>query len=181
MDRGATLPIPSIVDLHNFSAATISHSQDLFKACFRLQTCETCLSSTYPCSWCTTSQVCVPNTHFRYPFAILAPIKYEDICPLSWRERWEMRAKPFSCRCSSMTLVSVVVAVVATLVGILLIYALIVLAKWSRRKWAVRQPGWWRPRTGILAGWIGKGSHLKAQVGANEAEDEENRPLLGAT
>lgn len=159
-------------------------TNDAFHACFRLQSCDACLSSPHPCSWCATSQVCVPNTHTRYPFAILAPIAHSDICPLAWRERWEMRAKPFSCRCSSMTLISVVVAVVSTLAGVLLLYLMIVLAKWLRRKWKARQADWWemrvrrwRPRTGLFAGWVGKGSRLKARVG----QDEETRPLLHAT
>lgn len=162
---------------------TFRQSPDYFHHCWRLQTCETCLSSPHPCSWCATSQVCVPNDYLSYPFDILAPIKHEDICPLSWRERWELRAKPFSCRCSTMTLMSVVIAVVATLAGILSIYLTFLLAKWLRRKWKARQEGWWkarsrrwRPRKWLFAGWIGQGSRLKAKVG----QDEERRPLLDA-
>lgn len=128
----------------NTSTTSSVSDQDFFYQCWILPSCETCLSSKYPCSWCTTSQVCVPNNNFRYPFALLAPIKYENICPLAWRERWEMRAKPFSCRCSTMTLVSVVVAVLSTLVGVLLIWLLTLLGKWAQRKWKSRRSGWWR-------------------------------------
>lgn len=93
---------------------------DPIHICLPLQTCETCLSPSLPvpCSWCATSQLCVPNTHFPYPFGIFAPIKHEDICPMAWRERWEMRARPFSCRASSMTVLSVCLAVLGTLVGV---------------------------------------------------------------
>jgi hypothetical protein len=119
---------------------------DLFFHCFRLPHCPACLAAKnpYPCSWCETSGTCVPNTVFSVPFGILASIKSDDICPLGWRERWEMRAKPFSCRCSSMTFLSVVVAVVTTLVGVLVIWVGVRLGIWMGRKWRARKEGWWR-------------------------------------
>jgi hypothetical protein len=117
---------------------------DLFFHCWRLQSCDTCLRSTRPCSWCAISQTCVPNEIFRWPFSILAPIKTEHVCPLGWRERWEMRSKPLSCRCSSMTLLSVVVAVLSTLVGVLMLWLLSLLVRLLLRKWKKREEGWWR-------------------------------------
>ena len=117
---------------------------DLFFHCWRLQSCDTCLRSARPCSWCAVSQTCVPNEVFRWPFSILAPIKNENVCPLGWRERWEMRSKPFSCRCSSMTFVSVVVAVLSTLVGVLLLWLISLLVRLLWRKWKKREGDWWR-------------------------------------
>lgn len=167
---------------HTNETYTTRSSLDLFLTCFRQQSCDSCLSSNHPCSWCETSQVCVPNEHFRDPFAILAPIKYEGICPLAWRERWEMRAKPFSCRCSTMTLMSVVVAVVSTLVGVLVIHLSVLLFKVCRRRWKMRREGWWRPSTydwkvrrSLLPRW-------KAKSSAQATEpDSERRPLLHGT
>lgn len=121
-----------------------SQDLDLFLYCWRLPTCDSCLHTTRSCSWCATSQTCVPNEVFRWPFAILAPIKTENVCPLGWRERWEMRARPFSCRCSSMTLVSVVVAVLSTMVGVLLLWLATLLLRLLWRKWKKREEGWWR-------------------------------------
>lgn len=163
------------------SSLGLETNSDLFSHCWRLVNCESCLSSKYPCSWCTTSQVCVPNDHFRNPFAILAPIKYEHICPLAWRERWEMRAKPFSCRCSTMTLMSVVVAVLSTLVGVLLIQLLVILGKFFRRKWKARQEGWWRfwqwrPSLTALPKWTFRSGSKQQAI-----RDEEQRPLLAIT
>jgi len=82
-----------------------------------------------------------------------------------------------------MTLMSVVVAVLATGMGILLIYGMILLGRLVKRKWKARQAGWWkvrgwRPRTDSVAGCIGRGSRSKAVVGQHE--DEERSPLLGA-
>jgi len=165
----------------NTSSTAPVLNQDLFHQCWILQNCETCLSSKHPCSWCTTSQVCVPNDNFRFPFAILAPIKYENICPLAWRERWEMRAKPFSCRCSTMTLMSVVVAILCTLAGVLLMWLLTLFGKWMYRKWGNRQPGWWRfwtwrPSLPALLIWWRTKDQGRPSMG-----DEERRPLLEHT
>jgi len=150
---------------------------DLFYHCWRLVNCESCLGSEYPCSWCAVSQACVPNTRFKWPFAILAPIKDENICPLGWRERWEMRAKPFSCRCSSMTFMSVVVAVLSTLLGVLLIWLLCLLSKWSWKKWKAREPGWWKVHR---YKWRLPWPYWKSRDGKSTvlSVDEEQRPLL---
>lgn len=166
------------------STITTQSDLSLFLNCFREQSCDSCLASTYPCSWCATSQVCVPNEHFRAPFAILAPIKYEDICPLAWRERWEMRAKPFSCRCSTMTLMSVVVAVVSTLAAVLLIHLMIIAIRWCSRKWKTRRQRWWRPSAynwkpskRTLPRWM-----VKRSLPASTAEgDSERQALLEST
>lgn len=171
---------PSLVAHEAFINSSLSTYSDpgLFFNCWRLTNCEACLSTQYPCSWCATSQVCVPNEYFRFPFALLAPIKYENICPLAWRERWEMRAKPFSCRCSTMTLMSVVVAVLSTLAGFLLIFVLTLLGKWMRKKWKAREDGWWRfwqwrPSLPLTPKW------RRQRVEQGELNREaERRPLL---
>lgn len=128
----------------NTSLSTLGEDEGLFRKCFRHQSCGECLAAQDLCSWCDISQVCVANTRAPYPFQILAPIGHDDICPLGWKERWEMRAKPFSCRCSTMTLMSMAVAVLSTLTGVLLIFVFIRLGKWSIRKWKEREEEWWR-------------------------------------
>jgi hypothetical protein len=151
---------------------------DIFLQCWRLISCNDCLGSRNPCSWCAISQTCVPNAR---SFPILAPIRNENICPLGWRERWEMRAKPFSCRCSTMTFMSVVVGVLSTLLGVLLIWVLWKLGKWVGKRWRKRQPGWWR-----VDGkkWANKLMICKARkedpehATATQVGDEERRPLL---
>lgn len=159
--------------------STVTPQEDFFYKCWILPNCETCLNSKYACSWCATSQVCVPNDHFNYPFGLLAPIKYQNICPLAWRERWEMRAKPFSCRCSTMTLMSVVVSVLSTLAAIFLIWLCVRFEKWLLRKWKNRQAGWWRlqrwwPSKISLSYWLRR--HSPSTMPYNP--DEETRPLL---
>ena len=153
---------------------SLSSDPSLFHACWRLMNCESCLSTQHPCSWCSVSQVCVPNTHLNYPFAILAPIKHEDICPLTWRERWEMRAKPFSCRCSTITLMSVIIAVLSTLAGLLFIYLAILTGGWLVKEWKGRKDGWWR-----IWRWRPAFHRWRAaQKPHGTVTDEERRPLL---
>jgi hypothetical protein len=171
-------PLPEALNLTTFSTKN-RNDPDLFLQCWRLTNCDDCLGSKHPCSWCAVSQTCVPNAH---PFPIVAPIHNESICPLSWRERWEMRAKPFSCRCSTMTFMSVVVAVLSTLVGVLLIWMFWKLGAWTVRKWRKRQPGWWRvdgkncTRRIIICG---RGIKDVDQTSVSPtATEEERRPLL---
>ena len=154
-----------------------SDDMDLLFHCWRLTTCDSCLSTDYPCSWCSISSTCVPNTIFKFPFQILAPIKTESICPLAWRERWELRAKPFSCRCSTMTLMSTVIAVLSTLVALSVIQILIVLLRWGIRRFKKRQPGWWkvhewRPSLPFV------GRKRKQEEGRSNEQDAERQPLL---
>jgi len=158
---------------------------DLFFHCWTKPHCPACLSPSnkYPCSWCATSQTCVPNTVFEYPFGILSPSKTDELCPLGWRERWELRARPFSCRCSSMTFVSVVVAVLATLLSLLLILLSVRLGRWVERKWRARRKGWWRLRS-----WTPRWLHKEQRDVATQSEtitsaqmpteNDERTPLL---
>jgi hypothetical protein len=87
-----------------------------------------------------------------------------------------MRAKPFSCRCSTMTLMSVVVAVLSTLLGVILIRALGMLIRWGMRRWRKREPGWWRVHE-----WRPNLPSLRrkrVESSVAEQSDEERRPLL---
>ena len=155
---------------------TSSTDLDLFVRCWRLQTCDECLRSSDPCAWCAVSQTCVPNDRLRWPFGLLSPIRDENVCPLGWRERWEMRAKPFSCRCSTMTLISVVVSVLSTLAGVMLLWLLVGLVRCSIKRWKKRQPGWWkihhyrwRPRISTF---------IPQMFKSPAATDQERQPLL---
>lgn len=161
----------------NSTTIDIPDDLELLYHCWRLINCESCLATDYPCSWCSISSTCVPNTVYNFPFQILAPIKTESICPLGWRERWELRAKPLSCRCSTMTLMSSVVAVLSTLAVVTLFQILTMILKWATRRWRKRQPGWWRFHEWrpSMPQWRSSRRH----VDSGEAQqDEERRPLL---
>lgn len=169
----------------NTSTITSADDLDLFFHCWIKPHCPACLSSSnpYPCSWCETSQVCVPNTVFPYPFGILAPLKTDEVCPMRWRERWELRARPFSCRCSSMTFVSVLVAVLATLLGVLLIWLAFKLGRWAARAWRRREKGWWRVRHWTPGWFQRRQGNAITTSDVNEAprdhqQDDETAPLL---
>jgi hypothetical protein len=155
---------------------------DLLFHCWPHFTCDTCLASPYPCSWCAISSTCVPNTLMPSPFAILSPLKSESICPLSWRERWELRAKPFSCRCSTMTLMSVVVAVLSTLTTLVAIWVLVKFLRWlikcCRKRRERRTDD--RPRWSVV--WLVRGNDAESDSVNTVGEANgsgERRPLLG--
>lgn len=144
--------------------------------------CASCLASHDPCAWCAISQACVPNSQHGTLIPILAPIRNEDICPLGWRERWELRSRPFGCRCSTMTFMSVVVAVLSTMIGIFLIWSMVNLGKWAVRKWRKRGKEWWRVdrirlKIHRFPGWPNRQALPQEQ--ADDREDTERRPLLG--
>lgn len=159
--------------IDNTSTASSRDDLDIFFHCWIKPHCPACLSpdNKYPCSWCATSQTCVPNTVYDYPFGILAPLKTDSLCPLGWRERWELRARPFSCRCSSMTFVSVVVAVVATFLSLQLIWLLITICRWAGRRWRRRQKGWWRSRNWVPT-WMQR-THRDPAAPQSQENDSE--------
>jgi hypothetical protein len=157
-------------------------ASDTFHRCWRLQTCDSCISSDGPCGWCAISQTCVPIVDHGTVLPILAPIRNESICPLGWQERWELRNKTFGCRCSTMTLLSVVIAVASTIVGILLIWSIIQLGKWMVWKWKSRGKEWWRIDR-LLVRWLRSFSFRRGGIlqpaQPAETENTERRPLLG--
>ncbi|CAK3933470.1 hypothetical protein MYCFIDRAFT_175736 [Lecanosticta acicola] len=88
-----------------------SSDGDRFAACWRYQECGDCIYSPHGCGWCAVSQSCVPAKN------LLEPISNAAICPL-WSERWELRTGALGCACSTTTLLSVVITVIATIVGL---------------------------------------------------------------
>lgn len=164
------------------TSGTSNAADDSFYQCWRLQDCEPCLRSTHSCSWCSVSTTCVPNKA-RIP--LLAPIFREDICPLAWRERLELRSKPFGCRVSTFTFLTGAISVVSTLAGVFLIWILIRVVKWIRARWAARQEGWWkfwrvRPRWPARLRWTTKAKTNEApQPYDCNTQNDETRPLLG--
>jgi hypothetical protein len=177
---------PSVTQVLNLTAYTMSNTtshddDDILIHCWLHLTCDTCLSSTYPCSWCAVSSTCVPNTLLPEPWAILSPLKSESICPLAWRERWELRGKLFGCRCSTFTVMSVVVAVLGTLVGLGLIWSMVRLIGWTKRQWRKRERGErWRVRL-----WSRRVVEQRGDEAAGRDSQDgdrgggETRPLLG--
>lgn len=154
-------------------------TSDLFHKCWRRQSCNECISTHDPCAWCAVSQTCVPNLDHGTFLSILAPIRNENICPLSWRERWELRTRTFGCRCSTMTFMSVVVAAVSTMGAILLVGALVKLSKWIVGRWKDISKEWWRwDRTRVNWRHSTSPRSERAQQ-PEEVENTERAPLLG--
>jgi hypothetical protein len=61
---------------------------------------------------------------------ILSPLRNPDICPLPRLERWELRAAPLGCACSTTTLLAVLGTFGGTLMAIAVLAILARLVKW---------------------------------------------------
>jgi hypothetical protein len=183
-------------------------SDSLISKCMRLQDCGSCLSSS-SCSWCpvvcfpplahlptpslltiyiSKTSFCVPNTS---PIPILAPFTNPSICPLAHgRERWELRTRPLGCNCSTITFLTSVISVIATLTAILLLILATWVGKWGLRRWRGRGKGWWRIWSkdwwASEGGWFKwswrwKLTHRKGDErrDGQDGEASEQNPLLG--
>ncbi|KAK3110154.1 hypothetical protein LTR53_015847 [Teratosphaeriaceae sp. CCFEE 6253] len=89
-------------------------TSDRADACWGIQNCHACTHSSHGCGWCPYSSTCVPTTN------LLKPISDAQVCPLR-AERYELRTKALGCGCSTTTLLSVLVTVLATIVGLVLL------------------------------------------------------------
>ena len=163
--------------LHEFNLSSAppqdpSLDPDLLLAhCWRHQDCSSCLHSKYRCSWCpivsqtprkltyiansrSQSSTCVPNPA---TWPLLTPIYEPKICPLR-SERWELRGNELGCDVSTITFLSVLVAVLSTVA--LTGFGWVVVSKW--RVWlraskgqAKRARDWVRGfRSWSVMGWV---------------------------
>ena len=126
----------------------------------------------------------MPNTA-RVP--IFAPIGSESICPLGSKERWELRALPLGCHASTLTVLSVMIAVLGTVAFGGVVFGIVWLVQCVKRRWRVteydrvsdgesgdgRKP-WDLGIGSFLAYFPGKGRRTEVD---NE-EEAETRPLL---
>ncbi|KAJ5135701.1 uncharacterized protein N7515_004979 [Penicillium bovifimosum] len=117
---------------HSIPLNSPEPNDPLFHVCWRRQSCSYCLTGDVPCSWCAISSTCVPNPS-RVP--ILAPIGSSGICPLGSKEEWELRAISFGCHASTLTVISVSVAVLATLALGGMVVGLVWLVRRIQRRW----------------------------------------------
>ncbi|KAJ5767187.1 uncharacterized protein N7511_004803 [Penicillium nucicola] len=170
--------------LVNSSSPLTTADDALFHVCWRRQSCLNCLAGDVPCSWCAISSTCVPNTA-RIP--ILAPIGSETICPLGSKERWELRALPLGCHASTLTVLSVLIAILGTGAVGGVVLGVVWLVQRVRRHWKETESdrvsdgenshGGYSGVLGIgtfLALFPGKGRLMEIEDGS----DAETRPLL---
>ncbi|KAG9906179.1 hypothetical protein KCU98_g5425, partial [Aureobasidium melanogenum] len=103
------------------------------KGCWRIQDCGSCLKSKYGCGWCPSSSTCVPTTG-----NLLSPINH-PVCPLA-SERYELRTAALGCKCSTYTLLSIIITVFCTIGALILLSLVLWLLKWWGR---TMRPGGW--------------------------------------
>ena len=105
------------------------NGSSLLAKCWQHQSCDSCLHDQNLCSWCAASSTCVANpTRWQ----LIAPIFHPKICPLK-EERWELRAKGLGCGVSTVTLMSVIIAIIGVILAALAIWVLLLLFRWIRR------------------------------------------------
>ncbi|KAJ5482048.1 hypothetical protein N7475_000860 [Penicillium sp. IBT 31633x] len=174
---------------HSFPLNSPQSSDPLFHVCWRRQSCSSCLTGDVACSWCAITSTCVPNPS-RVP--IFAPLGSSNICPLGSKERWEMRASPFGCNASTVTVLSVIVAVLGTLAFGGTMAGLVWLVRRTRRHWKETEyqrieseeegsSGWqaWDSRLASLVGLLPYWGQTRYPTEVMDGEDEaESRPLL---
>jgi hypothetical protein len=130
------------------------------------------------------SSTCVPN---RSRLPIFAPISTPDICPLGPSERWELRARPFGCNVSTLTLLTALVAVAGTLAAVGLGFGIAWAVGTLRRRWRQRKytcgsldcVGWGALRRRRNQGRLGYGGNGVFGDEGVIRDDAEARPLLG--
>ncbi|KAJ5620465.1 hypothetical protein N7510_004449 [Penicillium lagena] len=166
-------------------------SDPLFHVCWRRQSCSSCLSGDVACSWCPISSTCVPNPA-RLP--IFSPIRSSHLCPLGSKERWELRAAPFGCNVSTLTVLSVLVAVLSSLALAGLVYLVVWAVQRLRSRWKDAQYERLDDGQGLeptscgcqdwgLLAWLlslvgGQGQDQAQASGEPEEENNETSPLL---
>ncbi|KAJ5382829.1 hypothetical protein N7517_000740 [Penicillium concentricum] len=166
-------------------------SDPLFHVCWGRQSCSSCLTGDIACSWCAISSTCVPNPS-RVP--IFAPFSSANICPLGSKERWELRARPFGCNASTLTVLSVMGAVLTTVALGAVGVALVWLMHRTRWRWkeaeyeqveeeGERSSGWrgWNSGLAFSVSFFPQWSWTEGRTEVEEEEEEEEaetRPLL---
>jgi len=134
---------------HALIRSAVSNDTDnLLPKCWGRQECWSCLDQG-PCSWCPTTSTCVPNPYSPH---VLGAFINPDICPL-WSERWEVRTRPLGCHVSTITLLTCIISVVATMVVIAFAVLAVRTARWIIPQWKARSPGWWKLWRYYKPGW----------------------------
>ena len=161
----------------SISASTTNNADYLLRRCWRIQDCYSCLHTSDPCSWCAVSSTCIAN---EAPIGLLAPIWKSNICPIS-DERWELRAKGLGCKVSTLTFLSVLAGILATIAIVVWLSIAVRIWTWLRRRWRKDHLGLYALRAVVERGWnelwtrSGQGKHNGV---TNEQSEGEVTRLL---
>lgn len=129
---------------------------------------------------------------------IFSPIRSSHLCPLGSKERWELRAAPFGCNVSTLTVLAVLVAVLSSLALVGLVYLVVWVVQRLRSRWKDAQCGRVDDGQGLeptccgfrhwglfawlvsLVGGQGQGQEQAQAQASGEPEEESNEtsPLL---
>ncbi|KAF2125437.1 hypothetical protein P153DRAFT_324741 [Dothidotthia symphoricarpi CBS 119687] len=124
--------------------------------CWGYNDCGDCHRSKGHCGWCAISGTCLPLPKDRLSraFPLLTPIRHKNICALG-SERFELRTSGLGCQVSTITFLTAIVTIFATIFGLLVLYGLVQLLKWVRI--AFNNGGWRIHEDGTEEIWVRKG------------------------
>lgn len=90
-------------------------------------------------------------------FPLLTPIRYKGICAIG-SERFELRTSGLGCQVSTITFLTALVTIFATIFGLLFIYGLAIVIKWTYLAIKGSNNGWVQYEDGTGEIWVRKES-----------------------
>ncbi|KAJ4993473.1 hypothetical protein SVAN01_01021 [Stagonosporopsis vannaccii] len=126
----------------------------LFK-CWGISDCGDCHRSNGSCGWCPISSTCLPlpTDRLSRAFPLLTPVRYKGICAFG-SERFELRTGGLGCQVSTITFLTAIVTIFATIFGLLFIYGLVIVSKWLYLIVSGSNNGWVQYADGTGEIWV---------------------------
>lgn len=106
------------------------------------------------------SSTCLPLPRDRWvdrAFPLLTPVRYKGICALG-SERFELRTSGLGCQVSTITVLTAIVTIFATIFGLLVIYGLANVIRWTYLAIKGSNNGWVQYEDGTGEIWVRKES-----------------------
>ncbi|KAH6638990.1 hypothetical protein C7974DRAFT_387665 [Boeremia exigua] len=151
---------------------------DRLLKCWGISDCGDCHRSKGSCGWCPISSTCLPlpTDRLSRAFPLLTPVRYKGICAVG-SERFELRTSGLGCQVSTITFLTAIVTIFATIFGLLVIYGLTIVGKWLYLVSQGSNNGWVQYADGTGEVWIRKeswGKWWRRTIGRQkESEIEE--------
>lgn len=95
----------------------------------------------------------LPTDRLSRAFPLLTPVRYKGICAFG-SERFELRTGGLGCQVSTITFLTAIVTIFATIFGLLFIYGLVIVIRWIYLIIAGSNNGWVQYADGTGEIWM---------------------------